>query len=72
MVTVPALTYHDFRRTAVRNLALAGVPRKIAKLIVGHRTDHIYDRYFIHESNDVVEAFSQLGRYHLQLQQARI
>ena len=56
----------------MRNQALAGVPRKIAKLIVGHRTDHIYDRYFIHESNDVVEAFSQLGRYHLQLQQARL
>jgi integrase len=71
MATVPARTYHDFRRTAVRNLALAGVPRKIAKCIVGHRTDHIYDRYFITEAHDVVEAFGQLGRYHLHLRQAR-
>jgi integrase len=32
----------DLRRTAVRNLEYAGVPRSIAMAIVGHRTDSIY------------------------------
>jgi hypothetical protein len=38
---------HDFRRTAVRNLEIAGVPRSIAKQMVGHKTDAIYTRYAI-------------------------
>jgi integrase len=32
----------DLRRTAVRNLEYAGVPRSIAMSIVGHRTESIY------------------------------
>lgn len=38
---------HDFRRTAVRNLELAGVPRKAAMAMVGHKTESIYNRYSI-------------------------
>jgi len=33
---------HDFRRTAVRNLERAGVPRSAAMAMVGHRTESIY------------------------------
>lgn len=40
-------TPHDFRRTAVRNLELAGVPRKAAMAMVGHKTESIYQRYAI-------------------------
>ncbi|HKV54218.1 MAG TPA: hypothetical protein VJN94_06195, partial [Candidatus Binataceae bacterium] len=32
----------DLRRTAVRNLEYAGVPRSVVMAIVGHRTDSIY------------------------------
>jgi hypothetical protein len=32
---------HDFRRTAVRNLELAGVPRSVAMAMVGHKTEAI-------------------------------
>lgn len=38
---------HDFRRTAVRNLERAGVPRSTAMAMVGHRTESIYRRYAI-------------------------
>lgn len=38
---------HDFRRTAVRNLELAGVPRSTAMAMVGHTTEAIYHRYAI-------------------------
>jgi integrase len=37
----------DFRRTAVRNLERAGVPRSTAMKMVGHKTETIYRRYAI-------------------------
>jgi integrase len=43
----PQRLLHDFRRTACRNLERAGVPRSVAKLLVGHRSDAIYARYAI-------------------------
>ena len=39
---VPGRLVHDFRRTAVRNLERAGVPRSAAMAMVGHKTEAIY------------------------------
>jgi len=39
---VPGRIPHDFRRTAVRNLERAGVPRSAAMSMVGHRTESTY------------------------------
>jgi integrase len=43
----PNKLFHDFRRTAVRNLERAGVPRSTAMAMVGHETEAIYNRYAI-------------------------
>jgi integrase len=56
-------TFHDLRRTAARNLIRAGVDRKTAKLIPGHRTDSIFDRYDIKRSEDVADALTRVGQY---------
>jgi integrase len=44
---LPNKLCHDTRRTAVRNMDGAGVPRQTAKQITGHKTDAVYNRYRI-------------------------
>ena len=55
---------HDFRRTAVRNLERAGVPRSAAKAMVGHQTDSIYNRYAIVEEGMLRESAQKLSALH--------
>jgi integrase len=44
---IPGRIPHDFRRTTVRNLERAGVPRSVAMKMVGHKTEAVYRRYAI-------------------------
>jgi integrase len=55
--------FHDLRRTAVRNMELAGVKRKVAMLISGHRTESIYNRYRIVNEADLSAATTSLDKY---------
>jgi integrase len=55
---------HDFRRTAVRNLERAGVPRSTAMAMVGHRTESIYRRYAIVDEAMLREGAAKLSLFH--------
>jgi len=57
----PGRIVHDFRRTAVRNLERAGVPRSTAMQMVGHRTMEIYSRYAITDSVMLREGSEKLA-----------
>ncbi len=58
---IPGRIPHDLRRTAVRNLERAGVPRSVAMKMVGHRTESIYRRYAIVSESDLHEAAKKLA-----------
>ena len=57
----PGRLRHDFRRTAVRNLERAYVPRSIAMKITGHRTEAVYRRYAIVSDADLQAASERLA-----------
>ncbi len=57
---VPGRILHDFRRTAVRNLERAGVPRSAAMAMVGHKTEAIYRRYAIVDAGALREAAAKI------------
>ena len=59
----PALIPHDFRRTAVRNLELASVPRSVAMKMVGHKTTAMYTRYAIVDSKALNIGGDRLSEY---------
>ena len=58
---VSEVTFHDFRRTAVRNLDRSGVRRDVAKSITGHKTDIMYSRYNITSQDDLREAIEAVS-----------
>jgi integrase len=59
---VPALLFHDLRRTAVRNLRAAGVPEEIIMRIAGWKTSNVFKRYAIVDRADIRAALQQLER----------
>jgi integrase len=56
----PGRLIHDLRRTAVRNLERAGVPRSSAMAMVGHKTESIYRRYAIMDAGALRDAAAKI------------
>jgi integrase len=59
--------FHDLRRTAVRDMVNAGVPKKVAKDTTGHVSDSVFDRYHIVAPADQIAALERTQAHRVML-----
>jgi integrase len=71
-VGLAELHFHDLRRSAVRNMERAGVPRSVAMKISGHRTESVYRRYDIVVESDLQAAAQKMEQYQREREQPNL
>lgn len=69
---VPGRLFHDFRRTAVRNLIRAGIPETVSMKLTGHRTRSVFQRYAIVEEGMLREAGERLAAARLSRESGKV
>ena len=60
---VPGRLFHDLRRSAIRNMEAAGVPRSAAMRISGHKTEAMYRRYAVTSTADLRQALERVEAF---------
>ena len=63
VVRIPTRIFHDFRRTAIRDLVRSGVSERVSMKISGHKTRNVFDRYDIASDQDLREAAQKKQAY---------
>lgn len=62
---------HDLRRTAARNLTRAGVPRHISMRILGLKTEAMFRRYSIVETEDLRDGLAKVLKFRTETAHAK-